>query len=124
MAFHDSAIVGYAETKIVEKSDKDVCALGAEILGSLIKSTGIEKDAIDGMILSSSMTSAGSVFWSQLMADALGLIVTAEGIEDENQVAVLRLAGCSYFQGFLFARPMPSHQVSALLAGSTAAATG
>ena len=59
MAFHDSAIVGYAETKIVEKSDKDVCALGAEILGSLIKSTGIEKDAIDGMILSSSMTGAG-----------------------------------------------------------------
>ncbi len=73
MAFHDSAIIGFAETKIVEKSDRDVCALGAEILSSLIKSTGVEKGAIDGMILSSSMSSAGSVFWSQLMADALGL---------------------------------------------------
>ena len=60
MAFHDSAIIGYAETKIVEKGDRDVCALGGEILGSLIKSTGVEKGAIDGMILSSAMSGAGS----------------------------------------------------------------
>ena len=73
MAFHDSAIIGYAETKIVDRGDRDVCALGAEILGSLIKSTGVEKGAIDGLILSSAMSGAGSVFWSQLVADALGL---------------------------------------------------
>jgi hypothetical protein len=32
MALRDAAIVGYAETKIVEKSGRDVRELGAEIL--------------------------------------------------------------------------------------------
>ena len=49
------------------------------------------------------------------MADALGLRVTAEGIEDENQVSVLRLAGCSLFQGYLFSRPVEASAISAML---------
>ncbi len=55
------------------------------------------------------------------MADALGLKVTAEGIEDENQVSVLRLAGCSQFQGFLFSRPQDARAISAMLQSSPAA---
>jgi EAL domain-containing protein (putative c-di-GMP-specific phosphodiesterase class I) len=53
------------------------------------------------------------------MADALGLTVVAEGIEDENQVSVLRLAGCSQFQGFLFSRPVEAHQITAFLQDSS-----
>jgi EAL domain-containing protein (putative c-di-GMP-specific phosphodiesterase class I) len=49
------------------------------------------------------------------MADALNLKVTAEGVEDENQVSVLRLAGCSMFQGFLFSRPVAAKDVAAFL---------
>jgi EAL domain-containing protein (putative c-di-GMP-specific phosphodiesterase class I) len=49
------------------------------------------------------------------MADALGLTVVAEGIEDENQVSVLRLAGCSQFQGFLFSRPVEAREITAFL---------
>ena len=49
------------------------------------------------------------------MADALGLTVVAEGIEDENQVSVLRLAGCSQFQGYLFSKPVEAHQITAFL---------
>ncbi len=49
------------------------------------------------------------------MADALGLRVTAEGIEDENQVSVLRLAGCSQFQGYLFSKPVEAERISASL---------
>jgi EAL domain-containing protein (putative c-di-GMP-specific phosphodiesterase class I) len=49
------------------------------------------------------------------MADALNLKVTAEGVEDENQVSVLRLAGCSMFQGFLFSRPVAARDVAAFL---------
>jgi diguanylate cyclase (GGDEF)-like protein len=49
------------------------------------------------------------------MADALGLIVVAEGIEDENQVSVLRLAGCSQFQGFLFSRPVEPGKITEIL---------
>lgn len=49
------------------------------------------------------------------MADALGLNVVAEGIEDENQVSVLRLAGCSQFQGFLFSRPVEPAMITEIL---------
>src|SRR3981189_1680460 len=69
----DAVIVGYAETKIVDKSDRDIWELSAEILEKVIIQTGIEKDEIDGLVLSSSMTAAGSVFWSQTNADMLGL---------------------------------------------------
>lgn len=75
MGLRDTAIVGYAETKIVEKSDRDVWELGAEILESLLGKTGVEKGEIDGLILSSSMTGAGNCFWSQTTADQLALEV-------------------------------------------------
>jgi diguanylate cyclase (GGDEF)-like protein len=39
------------------------------------------------------------------MARALGMTVVAEGVESEDQLAVLRRLGCDYAQGFLFARP-------------------
>ncbi|HEU5437493.1 MAG TPA: EAL domain-containing protein, partial [Telluria sp.] len=43
-------------------------------------------------------------------ASKLGLQSTAEGVETEAQVAVLCAAGCTSFQGYLFARPMPLTQ--------------
>lgn len=58
------------------------------------------------------------------MADALGLRVTAEGIEDENQVSVLRLAGCTQFQGFLFSKPVDARMISAMLQTPGLARTG
>ncbi|WP_129794420.1 thiolase family protein [Sphingosinicella sp. CPCC 101087] len=73
MALHDSAIVGYAETKIVPKSEVDVWELGAEILEALLQRTGFEKAEIDGLVLSSSSTGAGNIFWSQTTADQLAL---------------------------------------------------
>ena len=69
----DTAIVGFAETKIVEKSDRDVWELGAEILETLLDRTGFDKQEIDGLVLSASMTGAGNAFWSQTTADQLGL---------------------------------------------------
>jgi acetyl-CoA acetyltransferase len=73
MALPDAAIVAYGETKIVEKSDRDVWELGAEILKTLLDRSGFEKGEIDGLVLSSSMTGAGNCFWSQTTADQLGL---------------------------------------------------
>ena len=51
------------------------------------------------------------------MARALGLRVVAEGIEDDPQLAHLRERACPLGQGFLFARPLPAAELSALLAG-------
>jgi diguanylate cyclase (GGDEF)-like protein len=40
------------------------------------------------------------------MGDALGKVVVAEGVEDDEQVAVLRAWGCHFVQGFAFYQPM------------------
>lgn len=54
------------------------------------------------------------------MADSLGLEVIAEGVEQEAQIDFLLKHGCSRCQGFLYSRPQPAGQISALLeAGKT-----
>jgi Amt family ammonium transporter len=49
-------------------------------------------------------------------ASALGLSVTAEGVETADQLERLRALGCQRAQGFLFARPMTADAVDQLLA--------
>lgn len=49
------------------------------------------------------------------LARALGMDVVAEGIETQEQYRLLRQMGCRYGQGFLFARPMPAVEITALL---------
>jgi EAL domain-containing protein (putative c-di-GMP-specific phosphodiesterase class I) len=49
------------------------------------------------------------------LARVLNIDVVAEGIETTEQYHLLRQLGCRFGQGYLFARPMPAEQVSALL---------
>ena len=44
---------------------------------------------------------------------SLEVTITAEGVEDETQVALLRIAGCDKVQGFLFGKPMDLSDQSA-----------
>ncbi|MFF3837715.1 aminotransferase class I/II-fold pyridoxal phosphate-dependent enzyme [Streptomyces sp. NPDC001930] len=55
------------------------------------------------------------------IADVLGLQVVAEGIEHEEQRALLADMGCRYGQGYLFARPMTAHQAESYLHGAAPA---
>ena len=41
------------------------------------------------------------------MGQTLGLEVIAEGVETEQQYAVLMQHGCEHFQGYFFGRPVP-----------------
>src|SRR5690606_29317973 len=41
----------------------------------------------------------------------LGLMVTAEGIEDDETLGFLRKIGCTLVQGYHIARPMPGEDV-------------
>ncbi|MGV1873615.1 putative bifunctional diguanylate cyclase/phosphodiesterase [Agrobacterium rosae] len=49
------------------------------------------------------------------LARSLGIPVTAEGIETEDQAAILHLCGCDELQGYLFSRPVPAEQILPLL---------
>ena len=74
MSLRDSAIVAYAETKVMDKSDRDVWVLSGEILEELLDKTGFEKGEIDGLAMAGlTATGAGNMFWAQTTADVLGL---------------------------------------------------
>ena len=52
--------------------------------------------------------SASIVRGATELAHALGLVVVAEGVEDEETLRGLRELGCDFAQGYHFGRPMPA----------------
>ncbi|MGC8528512.1 EAL domain-containing protein [Acidiphilium sp.] len=48
---------------------------------------------------------------------ALDVSVVAEGVETEEQAAMLRAAGCSLLQGYLIGRPAPIARFAAVVGG-------
>jgi len=52
------------------------------------------------------------------LSKSLGLNALAEGVENREQLAVLLGFGCSQFQGYLFAHPLPPEQAAAIFAPS------
>lgn len=53
------------------------------------------------------------------MGQNLGLKVLAEGVETEEQVAILRQSGCDYIQGYYYSRPLPAPQLLSYLKQET-----
>jgi EAL domain-containing protein (putative c-di-GMP-specific phosphodiesterase class I) len=49
------------------------------------------------------------------LADGLGMVPLAEGIETEAELAFLQENGCPSGQGFLFARPMSAAEIPAFV---------
>jgi EAL domain-containing protein (putative c-di-GMP-specific phosphodiesterase class I) len=54
------------------------------------------------------------------MGRSLGIATTAEGVENEQQMAQLVRDGCTELQGYFFGRPCPAADVARLLTGSIA----
>jgi diguanylate cyclase (GGDEF)-like protein/PAS domain S-box-containing protein len=50
------------------------------------------------------------------MADSLEMTTTAEGVETEEELAMVRQLGCRKIQGYLFGRPMPAADAYDLVA--------
>jgi len=49
------------------------------------------------------------------LARGLGMTSTAEGVENAEQLAVLRELGCTTVQGYLFSRPVPAAAIPQLI---------
>ncbi len=52
------------------------------------------------------------------LGDALGLSVIAEGIENEDQLKLLRLIQCEFVQGFMISRPVAASEIDGLVAAA------
>ncbi|MBV8161574.1 MAG: EAL domain-containing protein [Acidimicrobiia bacterium] len=96
---------GYSSLSYLERFPVD----GLKIDRSFIARLG--SDATDGAIVSAVMT----------LGHALGLSVTAEGVETPDQLRALADLGCDAAQGFLFGRPVPPSDLATLVAAGRAA---
>jgi diguanylate cyclase (GGDEF)-like protein len=52
-----------------------------------------------------------------LMAKGLATAVTAEGVENQEQISLLKLMGCFEMQGFFYFKPMSSENITINIAG-------
>jgi diguanylate cyclase (GGDEF)-like protein len=56
------------------------------------------------------------------LADSLGMATTAEGVETDDELAMIRQLGCRKIQGYLFGRPMSATDARALFSGKARSA--
>lgn len=91
---------------------------------SYLQSFPFDKIKIDRSFIENLLTRPGAIAIVAAiteLAHALGMETTAEGVEDNAQLAELRSHGCSSVQGFLFARPMQAADVLRLFGEEMAA---
>lgn len=77
--------------------------------------TGLKLDKSFIDTIDSDPTSAILVSGVIAPAKALGLKTTAEGVERQTQLEVLRELGCDTVQGYLISRPLPADQLDIVL---------
>ena len=85
---------------------------------SYLQSFPFDKLKIDRSFIVNLLTKPGAGAVVRAIADighALGMEVTAEGVEEREQLHELREHGCSSIQGYLFSRPIEAGDVAALL---------
>ena len=85
---------------------------------SYLRSFPFDKVKIDRSFITHVVEDAGSAAIVRAIVDlalAFHMDVTAEGVEDEGQLAKLRSQGCGSIQGYLFSRPLAAGRVAALI---------
>ena len=50
------------------------------------------------------------------LAGVLNVPITAEGVETTEQLELVKAAGCTHYQGYLFSGPKSANEISSLLA--------
>ena len=91
---------GYSSLRYLHRFDADVVKIDRSFVGNLAGSVHTQK------IVRSVLH----------MAESLDLQSIGEGIETAAQMQIVRDLGCELGQGYLFSRPVPAEQISAMLA--------
>jgi acetyl-CoA acetyltransferase len=91
MKKRDVVIAGYAETPIDFKTGRSAYDLAGDALDQLLERTGLRKDQIDGLSVSTALSEASNPFLPAYMADALGL--------EPAWLNYAGLGGCSALSG-------------------------
>jgi acetyl-CoA acetyltransferase len=69
----DVVVVGCAEAKIEVASGRSAYDFAGEVMAAALADAGVEKAEIDGFVVANCMSEAGNPFWSNIVADYLGL---------------------------------------------------
>lgn len=96
--FMDDFGSGYSSLNILKDIDLDVIKIDMKFLSKGGEEKGMR-------ILEAVIT----------MAKSLHMPVIAEGVEEKQQVQMLKRLGCHYIQGYYFARPMPQEKYCELI---------
>ena len=118
-----------SDADLAEHAMIDLRALGVRMVlddfgtgySSLIylRRFAFDKIKIDRSFMESMEFSGESAIIIRSIVDlgrSLGLTVTAEGVETEEQARFLRTLGCDELQGYLFSRPVPAPEIEQRLA--------
>jgi diguanylate cyclase (GGDEF)-like protein len=90
-----------------------------------VKSHPIGKLKIDRRFVADLPNDRGSMAVVHAIAQLgrdLGVRVTAGGVEDDEQLVLLKSMGCGSFQGYYFSRPLPADEIGAFVSRLTRAA--
>jgi diguanylate cyclase (GGDEF)-like protein len=90
---------------------------------SYLRKFPLDKIKIDRSFVTDMATRSDQIAIIQALlsiARALGMTVTAEGVETEIQKDFLKALGCDFAQGFLFGKPVPFDQLAGILANRAA----
>ena len=69
----DVAIIAYGELKNVRRSGRTAYELASAVMTELLDKTGLDIKAIDGLALTMPLSESGNPFWSNFVADYLGI---------------------------------------------------
>jgi diguanylate cyclase (GGDEF)-like protein/PAS domain S-box-containing protein len=85
---------------------------------SYLRSFPFDKIKIDRSFVDDHLNSADTLKIVQAIASLAGglnMITTAEGVETERQLEIIRAAGCTEMQGYLFSPPRPAAEILRLI---------
>lgn len=90
---------GYSSLASLHRFPVDILKIDRQFVNSMLQSR--EHAAVVNAIV--------------MLADNLGMTVVAEGVETADHLLLLQAMGCTYGQGYYFARPLPSDMVTSML---------